>query len=867
MLLDVNTRRKITDDLFQAVETSQGKAEIEARLGFYTNRGNFIPGVQARQFFGAIEKLKKLGWSMKRSRHDSVDETFTLPNVDYRARMKAVKYRKTTWVYKDQQQEKWITKQQKTDNFDIPEYGLRFSMQTETPVENVDVSKLVLVSKREKTRTSFIDPDNIAWIDFTVANTHIPGRPSKTQYEVEVEMKESDRKTMNQFIDLVERIIGTIQQSDIPLSQTLRNDIIQQYNDLFSVKSNKLYNVYPKPVDLTWSNWEDMFGKFKYNITEKSDGVRSFLYIIKEGVFLLQPPFNINYLGVNTDKTRLFIGCLFDCELIELDDDKKQILIFDSLFYKLNDLRFQAFYPRIIRATELTDPAPSTDPENFTKMTSYEFSPNITISVKPFYTFTKADGIFGAIQDLMKYGSSTPWAKDGFIFTPVNEKYLNTGIFKYKPTHLLTIDFIIRKGIPHVYKGRGADGKPEFVDFRGSKKYRYKPKGITYRGKLVNSNVVWECVFDFRLDDFITVKQRPDRTIPNKLEVAMSVYDNIMDPIGWAIEGYTLDFYTRHMDLTRIKMLQKYSGKKVLDLDTQSHTMVIECKYMNIDLYLLNPSECVEWDRYISPSKIIDLPGAEAPEKFDAISCFFNLNLYTSPAIIFELGNKVLVNGGKIFGMFLDLSDYDSTQLSEFKKIKFIPRIIDDKPMVGAFVQSETIGNKDIIPMNRTILFPSELEAIATHYGYKTSFHSSSEYKNKYGTQDNLLINAHKMFVFEKISKPQSGEPPEFNTLPKFMEGLTAEEMEQMQPPPVPASPTYQPGQFTIESPTYQPQEFLPESPTYQPQEFLPESPKYQPRRGPPRLPSPEKPRRGPPRLPSPIPSVHSEESVDPWDY
>jgi len=863
MLLDTNTRRKITDDLFRAVETSTGKAEIEARLGFYTDRGHFIPGVRTRQFFGAINQLKNLNWPLVRSRHTSTDEIFTQRGLAPRERMTAPKYRKTTWIYKDEPQEKWVIKQQKTDNYDITEFGLRFSMQTESVVENAGIENLILTATREKTRTSFTDPDNIAWIDFTIANTIIPNRPTKTQYEVEVEMKEADKGKMDQFINLVEKIIGIIQQSDVPIPKTMRDTIIEKYNDLFNVQSNKLYNVYPKPVDLTWDNWDDMYGEIKYNVTEKSDGVRSFLFIVQEGVFLLQPPFNINHLGEHTDKTRLFIGSLFDCELIEHDNNRKQILIFDTLFYKMNDLRFMAFYPRIIRATELTDPAPSTDPGNFNQLSSYEFSPEITISVKPFYFFTKADELFDAVNTLVDQGIKTPWKKDGFIFTPVNEKYSTTGIYKYKPVHLLTIDFIIKNGIPQVYKGRGADGKPVMVEFSGTNKYPYNSRGITFRGKLVNSNVVWECLFDFQLGDFVTVRQRPDRTIPNKEEVAMAVWANIMDPIGPSIFGYTLDFYIRHMNLTRYKLMQKYTGKKVLDLDTESRDIVMESKYMDIDLYLLNPAECVDWERYISPTQILNYPEADPPAKFDAISCFFNLNKYTSPATIFELGNTVLAKGGKIFGMFLDLSDYTEAQLAEFKKIQFIPRIVDDAPTVGTYIQSRTIGNEDIIPMNRTVLFPSELEAIATHYGYKTSFHQSREYKNKYDSQDNALIAAHKMFVFEKVDNPKPGAAPEPVLVPKFLEGRTAEELEKLQPPPpspppTMVSPPYEPGEYTIESPLYQPQpgEYTIESPQ-------PQIPTISQIIGVKPVDSPPRPsKRAPPRLPTP-PSA----SPDPWDY
>jgi len=774
-------------------------------------------------------------------------------NIKLKDRRTAPKYRKTTWFYPDQTlNEQWVIKQQKTDNIDVPELNLRFSAQSEQTVPTAVEDDLQLESIREKTRTSFTDPDEIIYLDFTVATTTIIGREPKISYEVEVELRQEkmDEQYRDQFFDLITQVIAAVQQSEKVITVTVKDQVISDFNKLFKVEKRNLHNYFfPKPIDLQWGNFKEMFRQFKYNVTEKSDGTRSFLFIHAEGVFIIQPPFIVNQLGPHTAETHGLVGSLFDCEYVkEKTDNKPHILIFDTLFYKGENMRNAAFYPRLSKARELTAPTQPNNPANFAVLTSYQYNAKITISVKAFYFFTTADEMFAVINKLQTTVREQAWENDGFIFTPTNEGYYMSkgGIFKYKPVEKLTIDFLIKNGQPYSYTGEmGVDGKPEYVLFQGTDEFPLGPQEIMYQGKLVNSNVIYECRYNKFSGQFYILRNRPDRTTANGIQVAKSVWANIINPIGDAINGNTLKFYSRAMDIARIKLLSKYTGKRVLDVNTKKDSIFLEAANMDVDLYSLNPADCVA-DSMVAPRDKMIFPGEDfLVARFDAISCFFNLNMYDNPETIFQIADKMLPVGGKVFGIFMDVSDLTEQDLEKFTKIKFAPKYIDDSPAFSMYIQPRTIENMDAIPMNRYVLSPRYLEKMANHYGFRAKFQSSTTAKPEFDTQDNYLFGIQTQFVFEKVAG-MSGPIPNGVKTPPFLEGKTPADFPDSPVLQHPESPPYMP-----ESPPY-----MPESPQYRPQTppNMLEAPPYRP--GSPTLQqttgrvSPPGMKRGPPRLP-----------------
>lgn len=808
---------QVAAHLFEGVDINSPNIEIEARIGFFGERGNFISNVPPKQFFKAIKYFEDNKFIKTRNRRSTTDETYRskdlLQDPDRRKRIKAPKYRKTIWEYPTGKiNESWITKKQETDNINIPSLNMRISRQTESPIENPnDLKNLVLESVRSKNRTSFTDPEKTAYIDFTVVTTK--GPPEKTTYEVEVEMREPKKENIPQFFETIKMVLKAIQQTEVITTVDERTQVIGKFNNIFGVNKKSLHNnFFSKPVDLTFSNFEKMFGEFKYNITEKSDGERGFLFIIDEGVFIIQPPFGINKLSETPNDLKEFRPSLFDCEIVTLESPKRNIiLIFDTLLFKGINMRTYTFYPRISKARELTSPAAPTNPNNFNKLTTYKLNDTTTINVKGFKFFTNADEMFALVNEVNKEIMTQDWGNDGCIFTPVNEVYETTGIYKFKPEHLLTIDFLIQKGVPYSFSGKlDSEGKPEYVPFEGTDLYPYYNKLIYYGDNILSTKVIWECKFDRENNRFIPIRQRSDRQTANKLEVAKSVWNNIMNPIGSAIYGKGIDFYLYRIEMTKIKMLQKYAGKNILDINTKDAQTFTISRILNINMYFLNPEVCALYSYFLPEDRVL-LPGQGMPNiQFDAISCFSVLNFYNSPKTILELGSKILKPGGKIFGIFLDISDFTFDELKKFEKVKMVPKMFEDGPGVIVYFQRDLVGNSDIIYENKYVLFPSEIEAMAKHYGFKTRFHGNHEYNPSYDTQDNLLITTQKQFVFEKI-EGLHGPPVTPKLIPKFFKETSEEELETTHSHYM--SKVYKP------TPPYMPQspQYVPDSPEYRP--------------------------------------------------
>lgn len=156
----------------------------------------------------------------------------------------------------------------------------------------------------------------------------------------------------------------------------------------------------------------------KYYLTDKADGLRSFLLITKNYIKLLTSE-NVKYLPVENPFEHEYI---FDCEYIE-----PNIFIFDVIKYKDKNVSNEIFQDRYKLLQEFQDMLEKSNLKE-------------TIKVKKIYKLA-INNYQSVIINVYKY-KSKEYTIDGLIFVESTANYNNTINLKWKPAEYLTIDFL-----------------------------------------------------------------------------------------------------------------------------------------------------------------------------------------------------------------------------------------------------------------------------------------------------------------------------------------------------------------------------------------------------------------------------------------
>jgi hypothetical protein len=229
-----------------------------------------------------------------------------------------------------------------------------------------------------------------------------------------------------------------------------------------SLKTPKKYFIGPQPITLERKNvLESTLGVVSivsnYTVTEKADGERYLLYIDNEGkCFLINNRLAIRYTGVKLNRV---VNSIFDGELITRDVFGHQVYmfgIFDAYFNNGVDVRGLSLVAR-----NKSDNSRLQVIQQFAKQYGDTFKgQGLTLFAKEFkYDETGATSIFDISKQFIDKQKSGAFAYtiDGLIYTPMyyavgalfENDTPNTSatwplVFKWKPPHDNTIDFLVK---------------------------------------------------------------------------------------------------------------------------------------------------------------------------------------------------------------------------------------------------------------------------------------------------------------------------------------------------------------------------------------------------------------------------------------
>lgn len=356
------------------------------------------------------------------------------------------------------------------------EYG-RFSLSEEQIVGYLPPDS-VQAGVRKRKRYSFT-LSNSTSLDVT----HVRTDNKYDSYEIEVEyIPGLDLKSLFEPIKYVLSIYNNNYQ-----------DIVKDYETLFKRKGVNFNNAY----NMKRKYFHDLKD---FIITPKWDGVRMMIYVHQSGVYLLN---KTTTLTLKIQFPKELINTVIDGEYFE---STNKYIAFDILFLKGDDLRDEIRIKRqyILEQTK-------SDYNLQFDIAEIGYGPTLYECFKNYTT---------------KYPNNV---LDGIVFAPRTSTYINKQTLKYKPIHLLTIDFLINVDKSNrypIYKlyVQGESGIIPFEPYPDLMKVDNDGKTIIGSG-----NKIVEC--QWVNDTFVPMRVRTDKTIPNFITVAMDIWEDINNPI------------------------------------------------------------------------------------------------------------------------------------------------------------------------------------------------------------------------------------------------------------------------------------------------------------------------------------------------
>jgi len=440
-------------------------------------------------------------------------------------------------------------------------------------------------------------------------------KTDQTNYDIELEFtlssnfskEELERKIKSLFF-IYKQFSKILKGSEYYYDHNNLKQLILNFNKIISNSYNDykllLENARPRNVlrkDLIYTG---IVGnpETRYSVSAKVDGLRSLLIVDSQGLWSVKPMtnsfnflFNIQLALKSTNKFidilkkyySIFGFCVFDCEEI-MYNNIRTFVIYDCIAINNKNI--------------MTEPLISLDVNSFNELEKstknsrlsycYKFIKSygeiISKLAKVNFTMKKFDivtenNFFSISCDYINetsfnYNDKISFDTDGLIWTPVDVPYnfyvkknnsditKTPDILKWKPLDLLTIDFLVKKSENNLYE------LYSFVNEGKNKKFiKFVDSDVVDQENplMENSEMkIIEFKFDKEKQLFTPLRIRTDKNLPNKINVANTVWKDIRRPLlKEDICGKTLSFAFYYHTRIKKDLFENYcKNKVVLDL-------------------------------------------------------------------------------------------------------------------------------------------------------------------------------------------------------------------------------------------------------------------------------------------------------------
>lgn len=551
-----------------------GEVELEARFGMYTPR--FKPGVN-RQVFNRIKDY-----------FDSKATAINIRTTDYimgNVRKTIVSPQSNS----DDEEIIWITKERLWNTPD-KNYGIRYSMSQEIPVEPIPDNVFVPDIIREKNRSTYLVFGNAVRIDITLVNM-ISGSSAKSptsrttddvKYEVEIELVQPSK--LKFFENAVTVTLRLVLDTINLYTQNERKQIVDYTNYVLGSKKRGVLDHYPMVQARNLKVRDMVYGglignkETGYSVTHKADGNRKLLVFHRTGIWLVMAP---NFVNLVTRQQIPYLnGTILDGELIPMEKrlegarkSKLWYLTFDALAWNEDrTIQNKNHGQRMQYAQSAADKLKS---------------PLISVDTKSFKSFSTPQEFFKVMREMFREQPLLVYHQDGFMFTPQNTTYnphsdseplykriltKYPDICKWKPKEQLTIDFQIKwqmlpDGKKRIVLYSSRKGKP--IIFKGSNLFSYDNQVDSDHPltKDLPNNTIVEYGWDYERELLFPHIVRHNKTKPNKIDIVEDIWNDIHIPLTKeTLQGNTFTLLRRYHNKVKKNLFNNVKGKYLLDI-------------------------------------------------------------------------------------------------------------------------------------------------------------------------------------------------------------------------------------------------------------------------------------------------------------
>jgi hypothetical protein len=643
--------------------------------------------------------------------------------------------------------------------------GMKLSFALE--ISSEDIAQVLLKAagqgndplKRIKNRESYVDIMRGLSFDITQVLTSNTGR---RETEIEVDSTIPATEFFNQEpVGRIKTFIGfceeqarlSIFRSRTLISKNLLGRGIARINECLGSQTPSSYKIDQRIPQVRNFQVQDLLREnyLGYGATPKADGYRYFMVILENTILLIQPPSGYKVLYEGKDIPREWVGFVFDGELIEKENWRPENLnknfltgvdnyycIFDVLGFPTSSSfppedhqgvirrinRLKTFFEEVRRQTALGAFRWS---NNFNAI---YFQPHSStriqlpvmktfIEIKPYEDaistcWHASDAFFESLLPSLRYKD------DGLIFTPDNQSYqgLNEVMtLKWKPSELLTIDFLYSEGNLLVRDGR------EDVLFRGTDLFPLSRVEIENPDsiRLVNGGI-YEFGYSPITSRFKVLRPRFDKSVPNSIRTALQVWTDNHRPVSMnLIRGTGRDGLMetqREATWTWLKNVVAKHGGPVCDLSNLRPMEDIPIRFLvNKEFQSLFKNITVY---RISPGEGFDFPNVKQFAKnVDQIPDFETLILNGQQCMLLENRRRITISDAEMFSddTYLDLLQL---ALSKCKRVfvRNLPSIVPGKTPATFLPERSAFGNEEEL-----VLQPIEDNAVRIKFVLGGVFH------------------------------------------------------------------------------------------------------------------------------------------------
>ncbi len=624
-------------------------------------------------------------------------------------------------------------------------FDVRISLASESPLdysENFGQIDPFQTRKRTRYMYSVNREDGISIASYIL--TKVETKDTQPFYEFEIEFNVYEGDVRQHVVKTYHQMMSLLYYDMQQPFQTYTGDLILKSEITRIYKMIILQEAKPKNLKRHHA-WDILNIKNGYTVTNKFDGERMVVIAIPNGPIKGIFAFNKRRV-IRLSLNEKSIDMVLDTEWY---DDKFHV--FDCMRQNNQTITELSHSERLERARDIVKHLQSVE--------------CLAITMKQFFPSREAISLLNR----MNYEEN-----DGLIFTP-NEKYNSDSIYKWKFPEKMTIDFQVGWNQP-------SSSYQLFVYTKGNRLIPFitnRDRGTiaTYKGERLRDRGIYE--FGYRDGQFVLFRERPDKDLPNFVNVAQDVWNDIINPLSQnELSRMLSSIRILSNEMKRILIDENCADKTILDLgvgrggDLGKYTKIKVKHLYGVEPNVENLAECknrLENNSYMKDrTSLLNAMAQETHkiqaflnnQKVDVVTSFLSLSFFFFSDKDLNSFIDTVVSSIKEGGVFI------GTTIIGSKTRELLDSTKDGVfEFEGGSIRWGEGKNTVIISMKDTILGENQVETLVDFdlLTKRLSEHNIMLIKRNEFVWDkahlteteNAFNSLYEMFVFQKQSSPE----------------------------------------------------------------------------------------------------------------